>query len=87
MKISVVKSIFSKFPGYKLHLDKSGLHNACSPRNFRTAFLWINSAQLFQLFSQINFRMLLEDTTLSFVVFAFHFCLGVFSFRAPWCKM
>ena len=47
-------------------------------KNFITAILWIFSTQLFQLFCQINFRMLFARHHEFLVVFSFHFCLAVY---------
>ena len=41
-------------------------------QNFRATILWNISKQLFQLFSQINFRMLLHE------IFTLHFSIDVY---------
>ena len=55
------------------HIDKSVLHHARFPRNLRAALFRNISEQLIELFSQNNFRMLLQGTTpfLQYLLFIF----------------
>ena len=55
------------------HLDKICLHHSCFQNNCRTAIFQNISVQLFQVFRQTNFRMLLEDTVpfLQYLLFNF----------------
>ena len=58
-----MESIFSNVPGFKLYTwIRVFLLHACFPRHFRATTFRNISEELFQLFSQINFRMFLQDT-------------------------
>ena len=68
-----------------VHMDKSGLHHACFPKNFRAAVFRNISEQLFQLFSQTNFRMLLQVTK-PFLQYFLCTSAKVFNFPYTLCK-
>ena len=69
-----------------VHMERSGLHHACFPINFRAVVFRNISEQLFQLFSQTNFRMLLQVTK-PFLQYLLCTSAKVFNFPCTLCKV